>query len=223
LKASNIIPLAFALAVPLLMLFSCKKLPETDFSYTPEENPEAGDIILFENLTPEASNFLWDFGDGSASNNENPSHNFVEAGNYEVKLTASNDDGEQSKKRNITINDPTILAFLIVDSSETNPLEGADLWIFDNETDWTDFSEPMLVGYADSSGMVEFSNLESMVYYIWAMRNEADGFWISGGSTPVLTLNAVNAFYLPCVWYSYMEKKSAIKSSTKYLLPLQHH
>jgi hypothetical protein len=204
------------------MLYSCNKLPETDYTFTPEENPEAGEIIYFENTTPEVSKFAWDFGDGNTSNQENPSHIFREAGKYEIKLTASNDEGEQTKKKNITINDPTILAFLIVDSSETIPLEGADLWIFDNEADWNNFSEPMLIGYADSSGMVEFSNLEAMVYYIWATRNEGDGIWISGGYTPVLTLNAVNAFYLPCVWHSYLDKKTTIKSSVKYLLPPQN-
>ena len=210
------------MAVPLQMLFSCNKLPETDYTFTPEENPEAGEIIYFENTTPEVSIFAWDFGDGNTSNQENPSHIFKAADSYEVKLTASNDEGEQTKKKNITINDPTILSFLIVDSSETIPLEGADLWIFDNEADWNNFSEPMLIGYADSSGVVEFSNLESMVYYIWATRNEGDGIWISGGYTPVLTLNAVNAFYLPCAWYSYLDKKTTIKSSVKYRLPPQN-
>ena len=125
-----------------------------------------------------------------------------------VKLTASNDDGDQDKYSHLTINEPTILAFLILDSTETIPLEGAELRIYDNEADWDDYTKPMLVGYADSSGLVEFAHLESMVYYIWATRDEPDGSWIMGGYTPALILNNVNGFYLPCVWYSYLEKKA---------------
>jgi len=57
---------------------------------------------------------------------------------------------------------------------------------------------------------MEFTNMESKVYYIWAIRNEAKGYWISGGYTPALTLNVINSFYLPCVWYSYVGKKASI-------------
>lgn len=203
----NRIPLICALAIPLAACISCKKLPETDFTWGPEDNPEAGDIIWFANETPEASYYEWKFGDESESNLENPTHMYAEPGNYEVELTGYNDDGGQTKSRTITINDPTILAFLVVDSTQTLPLEEAEVWIFDNETDWNNFSNPILLGYTNSEGEVEFTNLESMVYYIYAVRNEAEGFWITGGYTPVLALNEINSFLLPCEWYRFDEKK----------------
>jgi len=208
----NRIPLAYALVIPLVAVISCKKLPETDFTYTPMENPEAGEIIQFENTTPEASSYEWDFGDGNTSAEEDPFHIYAEAGNYVVKLTASNDDGDQDKFAHLTINDPTILAFLVLDSSETIPLEGAELRLYDNETDWDEYTKPMLVGYTDSNGLVEFRNLENIVYYLWAFRDEPEGSWILGGYTPALLLNTVNGFYLPCEWYSYLEKKAASSS-----------
>lgn len=85
---------------------------------------------------------------------------------------------------------------------------GAEVWIFDNESDWEDFYDPILIGYANSEGKVEFANLESMVYYIYAVLNEADGFWITGGYTPVLSLNEINSFLLPCNWYYFDEMKA---------------
>lgn len=212
MKVLNRFPLVHALVLTLALLVSCNKLPETDFTYSPLDNPETGDIIRFENTTPEVSTFEWDFGDGITSNLENPGHVFESPGNFEVTLTTSNDAGDQEKRKTIVINDPTILAFLIVDSTETIPLEDAELWVFYNEDDWNNFSNPMLIGYADSTGYVEFTNMESMVYYIWAIRNENDGFWISGGYTPALTLNEINDYYLPCVWYSYVGKKASIDS-----------
>lgn len=92
LKYSHIVP---ALALALIVLVSCNKLPETDFTWGPEDNPEAGDIIWFANKTTGASFYEWHFGDGIRSDLENPTHAFAEPGNYEVELSAYNDDGSQ--------------------------------------------------------------------------------------------------------------------------------
>lgn len=48
-------------------------------------------IIRFQNQSAGATDWLWDFGNGSTSNEENPRVRFT-PGNYTVTLTASNDD-----------------------------------------------------------------------------------------------------------------------------------
>lgn len=45
----------------------------------------------------------WDFGDGSAFSEENPSHVYTEAGTYSVVLTASNEDGSAKADKSIDI------------------------------------------------------------------------------------------------------------------------
>lgn len=197
----------------LIVLLSCNRLPEPEFTWGPEDNPEAGAVIWFANKTPEASFYEWHFGDGVRSDLENPTHIFTEPGNYKVELSAYNDAGSQMKSRTITIHDPTVLAFTVTDSTQTIPLEGAEVWIFDNESDWNAFSDPILIGYANSEGQVVFSNMESMAYYIYAVRNEAEGFWITGGYTPVLTLNEINSFLLPCAWYYFDDMKASAQYS----------
>ena len=49
-----------------------------------------GLTITFVNASLNATDFMWDFGDGNTSEDENPSHTYDLAGSYEVTLTASN-------------------------------------------------------------------------------------------------------------------------------------
>lgn len=59
--------------------------------------PTAGVAILdvqFENLSQNASRYLWDFGDNTAlSTEENPNHSYREKGEYDVRLIADNTIG----------------------------------------------------------------------------------------------------------------------------------
>ena len=48
---------------------------------------------IFKNLSENATNFFWDFGDGTTSDEESPSHAFTEEGFYDITLVASNDFG----------------------------------------------------------------------------------------------------------------------------------
>jgi PKD repeat protein len=59
--------------------------PIADFTYQLD-----GYTVNFSNATTGGGNFTWDFGDGTTSQAENPSHQFNGPGNYDVMLTASN-------------------------------------------------------------------------------------------------------------------------------------
>lgn len=198
------------IAIPLLTLFSCEKVPETSFTYSPMDNPEVGEYIAFENTTPEAISYEWDFGDGTASSQENPEHKFAEVGNFEVTLTATNDAGDLPKVETLTINQATILSFFILDSTSTepNPLSQAEVLVYDNQADWEAFAEPLVSSTSNALGEAVFMNMESIVYYILAFKEEAEGYWISGGSTSPITLNETTIFSVPCVWVPNDETKA---------------
>ncbi len=51
---------------------------------------EVGDAFFFTNLSSNADSYLWDFGDGNTSTEENPQYTYAETGVYEVCLTAMN-------------------------------------------------------------------------------------------------------------------------------------
>jgi PKD repeat protein/uncharacterized protein (DUF2141 family) len=61
---------------------------ESDFDFTADQ-----DEVTFTNNSSEGD-YLWDFGDGSTSDEENPVHSYAESGTYQVCLTLTTDCGE---------------------------------------------------------------------------------------------------------------------------------
>ena len=82
--------------------------PTADFS----ANPTSGSTPLAVSFTDSSSgnptDWSWDFGDGSTSTAQNPSHTYTSAGTYTVSLTASNLAGSDTKTRvdYITVTQP---------------------------------------------------------------------------------------------------------------------
>ena len=53
----------------------------------------ADDQVAFTALTHSAVNWLWDFGDGETSTEQNPVHIYADGGYYKIVLTATGSDG----------------------------------------------------------------------------------------------------------------------------------
>lgn len=201
----------------ILIASSCNKVPETDFTYTPTENPEAGMAIEFQNSTVDGNSFSWTFGDGGFSAVENPSYIFDAAGTYDVNLTATNDAGEQSKIKSITINEATGMGFFIYDSTGVNLLVGADVLLYDNESDLVNFGEPLLSGITDAEGKVFFMNLDPIIYYILAAKEDNGGLWgLLAWTVEPIPKNETIEIHLACDWYA-----DEAKSSHRFSEPLQ--
>lgn len=83
-----------------------------DFSYEIYGDMNRPNIIQFTNLSSgEPSSYLWDFGDGSTSENESPIHQFPANGKYVVKLTASNNTSSDEMSKTIIIDVSITLNF----------------------------------------------------------------------------------------------------------------
>ena len=63
-----------------------KTPPSANFSFTPSEGYYKE--VSFANLSLSAISYSWDFGDGATSTEENPSHTYVDDGDYTVTLIA---------------------------------------------------------------------------------------------------------------------------------------
>lgn len=61
-----------------------------------------GDVIDFTDQSSNATSWDWDFGDGSSSTQQNPSHTYATGGDYDVILVVSNACGADSVR--ITVN-----------------------------------------------------------------------------------------------------------------------
>jgi len=89
------------LALMMASLASCvEKTPDysdfaskdVDFTYSVEGDEYQLDYyvvstIVFTNVSSKSGNATWDFGDGTTSNEQNPTHKYSTAGVYNVKLT----------------------------------------------------------------------------------------------------------------------------------------
>jgi PKD repeat protein len=71
-------------------------VPTVDFSDTSSGNP---------------SSWNWNFGDGSSSTAQNPSHTYAQAGDYVVQLTATNQGGPDTTTQTITVDPPSATEF----------------------------------------------------------------------------------------------------------------
>ncbi len=59
-----------------------------NLNFTPEIQCD-GNTVVFRNTSTNAFGYLWNFGDGTTSTEENPSHKYATAGDYTVTLTLS--------------------------------------------------------------------------------------------------------------------------------------
>ncbi len=75
-----------------------KPLPAAGFSHS-----VADSVVQFTNTSNDASSFEWDFGDGTTSTEENPSHTYQADGLYTVTLTAFNDCGTSVVSQTIVV------------------------------------------------------------------------------------------------------------------------
>lgn len=56
-------------------------------------------IAEFINTTGSAQSYLWDFGDGTTSTQENPTHEYTSIGNYTIQLIATNPNGSDTIRK----------------------------------------------------------------------------------------------------------------------------
>ncbi len=77
--------------------------PITNFTYA-----NSGLTYTFTNTSSNANSYSWDFGDGTTSTLENPSHTYASQGNYTVKLTTSNQCGQTNNQSAFTITFPPV-------------------------------------------------------------------------------------------------------------------
>ena len=105
--------LLFSLAI---LLASCGDENEPDPSSTTAafSSPESSELtsvvsyrltatVSFQNQSQNATRYVWNFGDGSTTEDENPTHTYTAAGAYSVKLKVFGPEKTDSLTKTITI------------------------------------------------------------------------------------------------------------------------
>ena len=118
--------------------------------------------VQFTDLSENSSEWNWDFGDGVASTEQNPTHIYSTEGNYNVNLIATNENDTHLKLGIITVLGKSAVVLLPV----------------------ANFSTDVTSGYAPLA--VEFTDLsENLSEWNWDFEN--DGKIDSVNKTPVYT------------------------------------
>ena len=96
-------------AITILISASCKKedaqdpdAPRACF-IVPTEITAGLPAIFNSSCSENSTTFEWNFGDGGSSTDANPSHTFLEAGSFNVKLTVKDDAGESDEVSNSVV------------------------------------------------------------------------------------------------------------------------
>jgi PKD repeat protein len=124
-------------------------------------SPVSGAAPLYVNFSNQATggtSWLWNFGDGTTSTLQQPSHNYTTAGIYTVSLTASTYCGSdlETKTAYITVQNTTTepapeVAWLSVDHGHT--LKGSsELWV--NETTGSEHVDYVVFEYSSGGGYI---------------------------------------------------------------------
>jgi hypothetical protein len=80
-------------------LINSNYIPVTaDFTYNAE-----GYKVVFNNFSKNASNYIWDFGDGNTSTDKEPLHEYAHKGTYKIELTSSSGCGTDTVSRHVVI------------------------------------------------------------------------------------------------------------------------
>ncbi len=106
--------------------------PNADFSALPLAGCAGEAIISFTNSSTGAVTYTWDFGDGGTSTLQNPTHVYATAGNYTIKLIATNGFGcndIEIKNNYITIHPKPNANFT---SPVTSSCDSTDAFAFSN-------------------------------------------------------------------------------------------
>lgn len=119
------IKLNIGLMVLLLGLAACSKNEDNKQVYAGFDVSQGPYIapaeVVFYNQSHNADQYLWDFGDGAASTEENPVHTYDVPGIYHVTLTASNGSGSKDFTRALSVVDAVPVVTAPPDSLNLDP------------------------------------------------------------------------------------------------------
>jgi len=105
---------------------------------------EPGESVTFTNTSQNGVSYAWDFGDNTASSNENPIHEYQELGEFIIRLTATSSTGERvATTSTVVVGQRWALGIRV----ETINFENANGAPWDDD----DTGPDLLVGFAKAS------------------------------------------------------------------------
>ena len=99
----------------LIQIITIATKPLANFTISKDTQCAVDNNFIFTNTSTNTSSYVWNFGDGTTSTLTSPNKIYLTAGNYNIKLVASNANGcKDSLTKNITVLPKPIAAFNII-------------------------------------------------------------------------------------------------------------
>jgi PKD repeat protein len=167
----------FLLVLPILMTACTVDIPRADFTVS-EGYPYTGEEVFFYNNSFNAESFVWDFGDGYVSYNSNPSHSYQYPGVYTVTLKAiSWDNRVDVMYTRLTVEvPPTQLEVEVREYYDNYVVPNASVILYSSLADWENQTNAVAEGRTDRNGVVVFTNLEPISYYLDVWEEHHDNY-----------------------------------------------
>jgi len=141
--------------------------------------------LNFTNQSTNADSYVWDFGDGTTSTSENPSHAYSSGGTFTVQLTASGDCGSDTYSAEVRITETNIFA-----GTGVMDMDILELWgtIKDKIDDWAYLGNFQM---AVEGGYIIMHVVESEAVGLW-------GYFISASASTTMSDDDI-CFQLNCL------------------------
>jgi len=114
--------------------------PQAQFAANTTSACDINTVFNFSASTPGITSWFWDLGDGQTSTQQNPSHQYSNAGNYNVSLIVTNANGcsdTLSRPNYINIGSTLVPSFTMSDTAGCNPLPINFNCTVPNATSWS--------------------------------------------------------------------------------------
>jgi len=184
--------------------------------YSSHNSAETDELVSFSPNNFYADYFVWDFGDGNISYNDEPVHSWSKPGNYLVSLTAYiNDRVAEKTYFSIDILPPTRLVITVLEYFDQYPVQDASVILYPSLTDWNNETNMLGEGFTDQNGDVTFTYLYPSRFYVDVWHENYNNYSLAEEdidfiATPVLEPNKINYF----VAYVDYISSSTLKSGT---------
>ena len=108
--------------------FSSKPLAQ--FNFTPQYGTAPLAVTFTDRSTNSPTSWSWDFGDGTTSTVQNPSHTYATTGTYTINQTATNSGGSNTISRTLTVYATVPVNVTVADFTPTQVVFGTPTIVF---------------------------------------------------------------------------------------------
>ncbi len=154
--------------------------PTVSITSPTQTNFNVDDVIDFVGEGTDEDGYIafyhWDFGDGSTSDEQNPSHSYASGGDYTLTLTVGDDEGAVGKATSVVIVAEQQIFF---ESSTFTVTETKTMWGISQNSNFYSFAEAKQ--YCENLSLADYTD--------WRLAQENDLFYFG------LDMNGTTLFF----------------------------